>query len=82
MAIVTTLHPSLFLYCIVNIRQFMGLHYLVFNACLSLRFLDMETNSGPPRPVPDVCCRILCILSVNSGKLCMNVVISVDLLKF
>ena len=33
--------------------------YLIFNACLRLRFLDVETNSGPRRPVPAVC-RILC----------------------
>ena len=33
--------------------------YLIFYACLRLRFLDMKTNPGPRRPVPDVC-RILC----------------------
>ena len=33
--------------------------YLIFYACLRLRFLDVETNPGPHRPVPDVC-RILC----------------------
>ena len=33
--------------------------YLIFYACLRLRFLDVETNPGPRRPVPDVC-RILC----------------------
>ena len=33
--------------------------YLVFYACLSLRFLDVETNPGPRRPVPAVC-RMLC----------------------
>ena len=33
--------------------------YLIFYACLSLRFLDVETNPGRRRPVPDVC-RILC----------------------
>ena len=33
--------------------------YLIFYACLWLRFLDVETNPGPRRPVPDVC-RILC----------------------
>ena len=33
--------------------------YLVFYAFLWLRFLDVETNPGPRRPVPDVC-RILC----------------------
>ena len=33
--------------------------YLIFYGCLWLRFLDVETNPGPRRPVPDVC-RILC----------------------
>ena len=33
--------------------------YLTLYGCLRLRFLDVETNPGPHRPVPDVC-RILC----------------------
>ena len=33
--------------------------YLIFYACMRLRILDVETNPGPRRPVPDVC-RILC----------------------
>ena len=33
--------------------------YLIFYACLRLRFLDVETNPGQRRPVPSVC-RILC----------------------
>ena len=33
--------------------------YLLFYGCLMLRFLDVETNPGPRRPVPAVC-RILC----------------------
>ena len=33
--------------------------YLIFYGCLRLRFLDVETNPGRRRPVPDVC-RILC----------------------
>ena len=33
--------------------------YLSFYASLRLRFLDVETNPGPRRPVPDVC-RLLC----------------------
>ena len=33
--------------------------YLIFYACLELRFPDVETNPGPRRPVP-VACRILC----------------------
>ena len=33
--------------------------YLIFYGCLSLRFLDVETNPGPRRPVPTVR-RILC----------------------
>ena len=33
--------------------------YPICYACLRLRFLDVETNPGPRRPVPAVC-RILC----------------------
>ena len=33
--------------------------YINFFACLRLQFLDVETNPGPRRPVPDVG-RILC----------------------
>ena len=33
--------------------------YLIFYGCLRLRFLHVETNYGPCRPVPAVC-RILC----------------------
>ena len=33
--------------------------YLILYACMRLRFLDVETNPGKRRPVPDVC-RILC----------------------
>ena len=33
--------------------------YLIFYACLRLRFLEVETNPGPRRPVPLVC-RTLC----------------------
>ena len=33
--------------------------YLIFYACPRLRFLNVKTNRGPRRPVPDVC-RILC----------------------
>ena len=33
--------------------------YLIFCGCLRLRFLDVETNPSPQRPVPAVC-RILC----------------------
>ena len=37
----------------------MDFFYLIFYGCLRLRFLDVETNPGPSRPVP-VVCRILC----------------------
>ena len=37
----------------------MNFLYLIFYGCLRLRFLDVKTNPGPRRPVPDVC-RILC----------------------
>ena len=53
------LPPSLFVYRIVNIKKFMEFICLIFYACLRLRFLDVETNPGPRRPVPGVC-RILC----------------------
>ena len=33
--------------------------YLIFYGCRRLRFLDVETNPTPHRPVPAVC-RILC----------------------
>ena len=33
--------------------------YLLFYVCLRLRFLDVETNIGPRRPVPADICRIL-----------------------
>ena len=33
--------------------------YLIFYGCLGIRFLHVETNPGPRRPVPAVC-RILC----------------------
>ena len=33
--------------------------YLIFYACMELRFPDVETNPGPRRPVPGDC-RILC----------------------
>ena len=35
--------------------------YLIFYACLRLRFLDVETNPNPHRLVPAVC-RILCCI--------------------
>ena len=58
-AIATALPSSSFLYCIVNMKYFMDFLYLIFYACLRLRFLDVETNPGPKHPVPAVC-RILC----------------------
>ena len=38
---------------------YMKFLYLIFYTCLRLRFLDVETNPGPRRPVPTVC-RLLC----------------------
>ena len=63
LAIETALPPSSFVYCIVNINWFMEFLYLIFYACLRLRFLDVdvETNAGQRRPVPAFC-RILCSL--------------------
>ena len=44
--------------------------YLIFYSCLRLRFLDVETNPGPRRPVPDVC-RIQCSnVRGLAGNLC------------
>ena len=37
----------------------MDLLYLIYYACLRLRFLDVETNPGPRRPDP-AACRIRC----------------------
>ena len=46
--------------------------YLIFYGCLRLRFLDVETNPGQWRHVPDLC-RILCSnvrgLAVNFSNL-------------
>ena len=33
--------------------------YIIFYACLELRFPDVDTNPGPRRPVP-MACRMLC----------------------
>ena len=53
-AIATALPPSSFVYCIVKFKYFMDFLYLIFYGCLRLRFLDVETNPGPRRPVPAV----------------------------
>ena len=42
--------------------------YLIFYGFLRLRFLDMETDPGPRRPVPGVCR----ILSSNVWGLALN----------
>ena len=49
----------------------MDLLYLIFHACLRLRFLKFETNHGTCRPVPGVC-RILCsnVRGLAVGTLC------------
>ena len=46
--------PSSFVYCIVNSKLFIEFLYLIFYVCLMLRFLDVDTNPGPRRPVPEV----------------------------
>ena len=43
--------------------------YLIFYACLRLRFLDVETNPGSRRPVPTVCRILLVISGVWPGSL-------------
>ena len=53
-AIATALPPLYFVYCIINIPQFMEFLYLFFYDCLMLRVLDLDTRL----PVSDVC-RIL-----------------------
>ena len=55
----TSLPPSSFVYCVLNIKEFMYFLYLIFNGRLRLRFLDVKTNPGLRHPVPAVC-RILC----------------------
>ena len=67
-AIATALPPSSFVSCIVNIKSFMEFLYLIFDVCLRLRFLDVETNPGPRRPV-SVVCRILCSNARGVGGL-------------
>ena len=57
-AIGTALPPSSFVHCIVKINR-LWIFSLSFYGCLRLRFLDVETNPGPHRPVPPVC-TILC----------------------
>ena len=54
---IATAPPIIFrvLYC----KQFMEFLNLIFYACLTLRFPDVETNLGPRCPVPPVC-RTLC----------------------
>ena len=54
-AISTALPTSSFVYHIVNIKEFMEFIHLIFYACLRFQFLDVETNPGPRRPIPDVC---------------------------
>ena len=57
--IATALPPPSFVYCIVNIKySYRNFSIIFFYACLRLRFLAVETNPGPRRPVP-VVCRIL-----------------------
>ena len=48
--ITIAINPHLF--CIVNIK--LDFLYLIFYACLRLRFLDVQTNPGPLRPDPAV----------------------------
>ena len=49
--IAIALPHQLFLYCIVNIRKFMGLLYFIFYAYLRHWFMDMETNPVLWHPV-------------------------------
>ena len=49
--------------------------YLIFYACLELWFLDVETNLGPRRPVPEAC-RILCSNVRGFSKNLSNVTVA------
>ena len=52
--------PTNFSNCIIpTFRHSMGSIYLIFYTCLRLRFVDLETNPVPRRPVLAVC-RIIC----------------------
>ena len=57
-AIATALHPS---FCVLYCKHLIvcGILYLIFYACLSLWFLDVETNPDPRHPVATVC-KLLC----------------------
>ena len=44
--------------------------YLIFYACLRLRFLDVETNLGSRRPIPAVCRILCCNVRCLAGNLC------------
>ena len=58
-AISTALRPSFCVLCCKHLKVY-GIHIsYFFYACLTLRFPDVETNTGPRRPVPTVC-RLLC----------------------
>ena len=50
-------HHLWVLYCKHQIVY--GIFYLIYYAWVRLRFLDVETNPGPRRPIPAVY-RILC----------------------
>ena len=49
--------------------------YLIFYACLELRFPDVDTNPGPRRPVPWAC-RILCSNVRGLSKNLSNVTVA------
>ena len=58
-----TLHrncPTPIIFCVLDCKHQIvyGISVSIFNACLRLRFLNVETNAGPLCPVLDVC-RIL-----------------------
>ena len=57
-AISTALRPS---FCVLYCKHLIvyGVNISFFDACLRLRYPDVETDPGPRRPVLTVC-RILC----------------------
>ena len=51
--------------------------YLIFYACLELRFPDVETNPGPWRPVLGAC-RILCSNVLGLSKNLSDVTVALS----
>ena len=74
-AIATALPPS---FCVSYCKHqtVYGFIYLIFCAYVRLRFLDVETNHGPRRPVPAVCRIYCCNVRRLAGNLSDMAVVS------